>query len=285
MLIPQPSEDPEDPLNWSWGKKHIILLIAGFSAFLGDFGSGAGVPLIVVQGVEWGLSPTHVNYAGNLNVLMLYVRSFELCTLPLLCCSMLTFPPLSAIGGIVWIPMIYFWGRFPVLFWTTVAGAFFTLGCALTSSFNTYYFLRAMMGFTLTCGQTVGLSYIKDMFFFHEHARKIGIWASLFLLSPYAGPLLGNFILAGTGQWRPVFWMVFGGCCLDLVLIVLFCDESWYRRDIPISEQPPRGNRMMRMIGVWQIRHHKEYFFTAAHSCGRLVSVFVKRIMPLSMLY
>jgi MFS family permease len=61
-----------------------------------------------------------------------------------------------------------------VLFWTTVAGTLFTLGCAVTDSFTTFYGLRALMGFTLTACQTIGLSYIKDMFYFHEHARKIG---------------------------------------------------------------------------------------------------------------
>ena len=116
------------------------------------------------------------------------------------------------IGGLFWIPMIYFWGRAPVLFWTTVAGTFFTLGCCLTTSFTTFYGLRALMGFTLTAAQTIGLSYIKDMFFFHEHARKIGLWAGLFLLSPYCGPLFGNFIIAGTGSWRNVFWLVFAIC-------------------------------------------------------------------------
>jgi MFS family permease len=77
------------------------------------------------------------------------------------------------------------------------------------------------------------ISCIKDRFFFHEHARKIGLWAGLFLLSPYCGPLFGNFIIAGTGSWRNVFWLVFAVCAFDLLLIVLFVDESWYRRDIP----------------------------------------------------
>ncbi|MCJ1397631.1 hypothetical protein MMC11_000827 [Xylographa trunciseda] len=202
VLIPQPSDDPNDPLNWSWGKKHIILFIVALSAFCGDFGSGAGISTIVLQGAEWDMSPNDVNYAGNLNVIML------------------------GIGGLFWIPFIYFWGRAPVLFWTQVAGTLFTLGCALTTSFTTFYGLRAMMGFTLTACQTIGLSYIKDMFFFHEHARKIGLWAALFLLSPYCGPLFGNFIIAGTGQWRIVFWLVFAVCCFDLILIVSFADES-----------------------------------------------------------
>lgn len=36
VLIPQPSEDPEDPLNWTSRKKHMMLFIVALSAFLGD---------------------------------------------------------------------------------------------------------------------------------------------------------------------------------------------------------------------------------------------------------
>lgn len=95
---------------------------------------------------------------------------------------------ISGIGGLWWIPFVYFWGRAPVLFWTTLAGALFTLGCAVTTNFTTFYALRAMMGFTLTACQTIGLSFIKDMFFFHEHARKIGLWAALFLAGMWPPP-------------------------------------------------------------------------------------------------
>jgi MFS family permease len=261
VLVPQPTDDPNDPLNWSWAKKHTILFIVALSSFLGDFGSGAGVPCIVLQGEEWGMSPNSVNYAGNLNVVML------------------------GIGGLIWIPFIYFWGRAPILFWTTVAGTLFTLGCCVAPNFQTFYGLRAMMGITLTAGQAIGLAYIKDMFFFHEHVRKIGLWAGFFLLSPYCGPLFGNFIINGTGSWRAVFWLVFGICCLDLVLIVLFGDESWYRRDIPYSEHPPRGNRLVRLVGVWQIKYHKDYFLTVSTSCQRLTAVLFKPIMVPSMIY
>lgn len=71
VLVPQPTTNPDDPLNWSWRKKHTMLAIVALTAFLGDFGSAAGVPTIVLQGAEWNLSPAHVNEAGNLNVLML----------------------------------------------------------------------------------------------------------------------------------------------------------------------------------------------------------------------
>ena len=49
----------------------MMLFIVALTAFLGDFASAAGVPVIVAQGQEWNMSPLVVNYAGNLNVIML----------------------------------------------------------------------------------------------------------------------------------------------------------------------------------------------------------------------
>jgi hypothetical protein len=37
-LIPQPSDDPADPLNWTWTKKHLVLLSLFMPALLTDFG-------------------------------------------------------------------------------------------------------------------------------------------------------------------------------------------------------------------------------------------------------
>jgi hypothetical protein len=37
-LLPQPSDDPRDPLNWNWGKKHLVLLSLFMPALLTDFG-------------------------------------------------------------------------------------------------------------------------------------------------------------------------------------------------------------------------------------------------------
>jgi MFS family permease len=131
----------------------------------------------------------------------------------------------------------------------------------------------------------IGLAFIKDMFYFHEHVRKIGLWAALFLLSPYCGPLFGNFIIAGLGEWRPVFWLVFAICSFDLVLIVLFADETWYRRDIPVEDQPARGTRLLRLFGLWRLGVHGDYFLSAWESTYRLVAVFIKPVMVPMMLY
>lgn len=49
VLIPQPSDDPLDPLNWSTVRKHVILLIVSMSAFLPDYGSATGAVTLLPQ--------------------------------------------------------------------------------------------------------------------------------------------------------------------------------------------------------------------------------------------
>lgn len=55
ILIPQPSSDPKDPLNWSWGKKHTILFVIAATAFLPDYGSAVGAVTLIPQSAEWGI--------------------------------------------------------------------------------------------------------------------------------------------------------------------------------------------------------------------------------------
>ena len=49
ILIPQPSSDPNDPLNWSQLKKHAFLFIISATAFLPDYGSSTGAVTLLPQ--------------------------------------------------------------------------------------------------------------------------------------------------------------------------------------------------------------------------------------------
>ncbi|OAL19027.1 hypothetical protein AYO22_10356 [Fonsecaea multimorphosa] len=256
VLIPQPSDDPNDPLNWPWWKKHAVLLTTSILAGNGDFSLCLGFPAILPQAVHWNKSYNSMNFTTNLAVIMV------------------------GVGGVLAIPPSYFWGRAPVVFWSVLASLLFTLGICLTDSFETFYALRALQGASLTVCQTTTLCYIKDMFFLHEHARKIGIWLFFFYVTPYVGPMLGYFMISGLdSQWRPLYWLAFASTCLDLVLVLLFLDETWYRRGLSIDEQPPRRSRWQRVVGIWQIRHHRAYFMGVVPAFRRLWAVLIKPLM------
>jgi hypothetical protein len=56
VLIPQPSDDDEDPLNWSWLKKHKALLALLLPSLLTDWGMTWGTTLFEAQAMTWNMS-------------------------------------------------------------------------------------------------------------------------------------------------------------------------------------------------------------------------------------
>ena len=95
--------------------------------------------------------------------------------------------------------------------------------------------------------------FIKDVFFVHEHARKINIWSGSIVLSPYMGPLLGSFIVnTQTWQWAFGVYAIMTGLCV--IAIILFVDETYYDRKNEQPELAPNGPRWQRMFGIQQFR-------------------------------
>lgn len=263
LLVPQPTNDPADPLNWPTWRKHAILGLVSMGAFCGDFASTCGIAAAPVQAKQWHMDLVVANYPNNLSALM------------------------CGLSGLVWMPLLNSWGRMPVFFWSTVMGLFFTLGCALSPTYEIYYAMRVLQTINVTTGQTIGLAFIKDMFFFHEHARKIGLWYTVFIASPFCGPLFGNIMVGRLQDWPSIFWLTFALIGMLLVLIVTLADESYYNRSVPAERQPRRNasQRIFRIVGFWQLRNHKGYFPNLAHSLKRLLTVFIKPIVPLTMVY
>lgn len=182
-------------------------------------------------------------------------------------------------------PLSTFWAHAPIIFWTSFLAFFFNLGCVLSDNFPTYDGMRCLVGIVSNAAPTIAIGLLQDMFFFHERARKIGLWTVCFIVSPVVGPLFGNFVMAKTMNTRNVLWMCFGAQALYLVPLVLFLDETWYRRDLDDGRQPAPGsgtvNRLLRLTGVWQIRNHSAYFYTLKHSVVRFIQTLLKPVLIL----
>ncbi|KAJ5767412.1 MFS transporter [Penicillium nucicola] len=227
LLIPQPSADPQDPLNWSSFKKHLILLIISWSALLADHGSATGAVTLIPQAEAWNMSPDTVNHSQVGNVFML------------------------GAGGIFVVAGSAYFGRLPVLFWFLVMASATAAWCAAATNFESFTAARILNGFFSTVAQGGGLMFIKDMFFFHEQARKINIWAGFIILSPYLGPLFSAFIIT-TQKWNVAFWLFLAMCSLALILSVLFVPETYYSRNA--LDAPSNGSRILTLIGFHQRR-------------------------------
>jgi hypothetical protein len=56
VLIPQPADDNEDPLNWSWLRKHKAFFALLLPSLLTDWGMTWGTTMFEAQAVTWNMS-------------------------------------------------------------------------------------------------------------------------------------------------------------------------------------------------------------------------------------
>jgi hypothetical protein len=62
ILIPQPSDDPRDPLNWPLRKKAVIGVVLGFSLFIGFSAPFNGQIQIAQQAALYHKSTVQITY-------------------------------------------------------------------------------------------------------------------------------------------------------------------------------------------------------------------------------
>lgn len=195
---------------------------------------------------------------------------------------------LGAAGPIV-VALAAYFGRYPILFWWTLFALATAIWCAAAQSFESFMVCSVILNsskisnitlpgrpdpqriFLNSCSRRKhlhsssttpfvnpnhrqgGLMFIKDMFFLHEHARKINIWSGFIILSPYMGPLFGSFIVnTQIWQWAFGVYAIETGLCL--IAIILFVDETYYDRKTVQPELVPNGPRWQRMLGIQQVR-------------------------------
>ena len=116
-----------------------------------------------------------------------------------------------------------------------------------------------------------------------QSSRKINIWAAFIILSPYLGPLFAAFII-NTQKWQWAFGVYTIETGLCLIMAILFVDETYYNRRIPVDQQPAKKSRFMRLIGVEQFRT-RQLRNTVGQAILRPVKVIMKPTVLLSTIY
>ncbi|KAI5840785.1 major facilitator superfamily domain-containing protein [Morchella snyderi] len=246
-------KDPHDPLQWSWKKKHLILVAICYMTFMTDFLAGYGVPMIIPQGKEWGISSVDASRSLSGNTFM------------------------QGFGSLVAVPFAQRYGTLPVMFWSTLMTCFMTIACASCPTWIGFIAVRVLQGFFAASAQVLGLTVIQDIFYFEEHARKIGIWGWSILIGPYFGPFLSSMILHNL-HWRESFWIVVGIVGFGLLLVIFLMEETTYDRVVPENNPPQAEGRFKRklfaLVGI--TGHRMKGRPSLCQGTWELVMVFVK---------
>ncbi|KPM38567.1 putative transporter [Neonectria ditissima] len=176
-------QDPENPMNWTTGRKWSIIGILSFITFLTPLASSMmapGVPDIMAD-----FNTTNDEVATFM--VSVFVLGF-------------------AFGPLLMAPMSELYGRTLVYHVSNSLFVIFSIGCALSQNPAMLMAFRFLSGFVGVAVVTCGSGSIADMIPAEQRGAAMAVWSIGPLLGPVIGPVCAGFLVEAQG-WRWVFWV------------------------------------------------------------------------------
>lgn len=218
VLIPTPSDDPNDPLNWSTRRKlmHVFCLVLYCFA--------TGIPGTCIYSIIPDIAAAegvHISVA-DLNAGTGYAFLF------------------LGLGCLVFQPLAMQFGKRPVYLFSTLACAMLNLWQPYITTNGQWIALKILAGLVTAPIEALPEASISDMFFEHQRATYMGIYACALFGSNYMAPLVAGFINENSanlavGGWRwVIFWSVIF-CLMGFVFLFFFMEETNYDRRLRVK--------------------------------------------------
>ncbi|KAF2114567.1 major facilitator superfamily domain-containing protein [Lophiotrema nucula] len=249
-LMPQPSNNPDDPLNWSPTLKFFVALQVSWLAFLGPMSSAVANPAFVLLGRAFDITPVQASYS-----LTVYIC-------------------FAGIGPLLIVPFANIYGRRPVYLVCALIAAVTNIAAGYSKTWSGILASRAINGMFGGTPPAIGAATICDLFFMHERGFYMGIFTLFLTNGPHVAPLMGGFIAQYLGwQWC---YRIPGFIQCGTFVVILFClPETLYSRDTSSTTHKPHTflelltfratlpDRKLRLIDWWRNIYMLKYLLVS----------------------
>ncbi|KAH8671978.1 major facilitator superfamily domain-containing protein [Tricladium varicosporioides] len=205
VLIPQPTSDPDDPLNWGPIRKYVAFGIMCFYCMM--LGAATISPGITYGALimEFGATVNYLNTGAALSLLFL------------------------GAGNLLLNPLALKFGRRPVYLFSAVLACVSQIVAAEAKNKATAVGARILLGFAASPFEQLPAISVDDQFFIHHRGFGISLYVISLTFGSFLGPLSAGFVIESMG-WRWVYWFyaIFMG--LVAFLIFFFLEETAYLR-------------------------------------------------------
>ncbi|KAG2420000.1 hypothetical protein HFD88_004797 [Aspergillus terreus] len=201
VLQPPPTDDPDDPLNWSKLRKTInftlVLLFTLFTFTLVDIGTVAWGPM----NEQLGISFENMNNSFAANLAGLGV-----------CC-------------IFAIPLAHKYGRRPVYLISLLVQIAGSIWQAKVMTAWELIVSNVVTGVAGAVSEVMVQMTVNDLFFVHQRGRANGIYLVMVSMGAYVALVPAGFITISQG-WRWIWWWCVILIGVTFILFVFFYEES-----------------------------------------------------------
>ncbi|MCJ1464390.1 hypothetical protein MMC07_003003 [Pseudocyphellaria aurata] len=263
VLVPQPSNDPSDPLNWNKYWKASAMICATASSFTQGLG-----PLSLAPMIPQLIEAFHSDLAGVLQFtgIAILVLGFS---------------------NFIWVPITTAFGRRPVLLATLLVSLGSSIWRARAQSYASFMGASVLNGIGCGSSETLQPVIIADVFFLHDRGAYNTVYFAAYfgalmascssvlnhgddLIIKQIGPIIAGSMADHVG-WRNFWW--FNVACLAVTFIISlvgFPETKWDRsaQERPNSEHSPEGkveSADAEKQGTIEVRPELSYAATAAN--------------------
>ncbi|KAK5663370.1 hypothetical protein OQA88_3798 [Cercophora sp. LCS_1] len=219
ILIPTPSNDPNDPLNWSQGYKHYIAAVICIAMMMCNF-LAAGPSIAIVKttmdffpGAHPGKNPAFFGAA-------VAQVSYFFTTAALM----------QGVGNFFWVPIANKYGRRPTYIFSYLLYTIAAIWLCFEHSFSGFLAARIIMGFGAGAAETIAPITIADVFFLHERGTVMALYTSFLAVGASLGVIISGLITI-QHHWRVIYYVATPLIGFVLLLAVFTFPETAYIRE------------------------------------------------------
>ncbi|KAJ7462124.1 multidrug resistance protein 4 [Mycena latifolia] len=169
-------DDPENPRNWSFGKKWASAGVVSLYTFVSPLSSSIMAPGLPEVAVKYGIT----NETIVAMTLSIFLISF-------------------AFGPLFLAPASEMYGRRWVLNICNLISIGFNIGCAFAPNTGALLGFRFLVGFSGSAPIACGGGVISDLFSERDRAAAMAIYSLGPLIGPVVGPIAGGFVTEKIG--------------------------------------------------------------------------------------
>ncbi|KAK1780152.1 major facilitator superfamily domain-containing protein [Copromyces sp. CBS 386.78] len=209
VLVPQPTDDPNDPLNWPLWRRDLITLVLSITSV---FATALG-PILAADTVLLVSTLENVTF----------VKASLLTGYFLLGCGASAF---------LFVPSSRIWGKRHLFILGTILLIVTSVWTAASGSksYTNFLWSRIFQGVAAAPFESLVNAAVGDLYFVHERGKRMAFTNLAVFGGAFFTPILVGKISNDMG-WPWTFWFVaiFSGVCLPAIF--LFCPETAYHRD------------------------------------------------------
>ncbi|KAI6782647.1 uncharacterized protein J7T54_003660 [Emericellopsis cladophorae] len=214
VLVPRPSTDPNDPLNWTYRRK----LLAVSMAYLYVLGTGIATSLqySVLADITADTGISTANLVQGTGLMFLFFGW----------------------ACLVWQPVALTYGRRGIYLITMLLTVPMMVWTAYSSSAGEWFAHRVLIGIIVSPIESLCEVTVFDLFFAHNRGTYMGLYVFILFGSNFLAPLVAGWFNDAYG-WR--WTMHFGAivCAVCFVVMFFFMEETIYFRDSSIEGENP----------------------------------------------